>query len=220
MRLIIGVLLLSGCAAAPMTPGSSPAVTAGASMPRSTTAASSSHSPAPVLNSPPVLRTAEPLPSPSTSPTVEPRPTVGCGPTVASLIPLACTGPPPIPTETATPQHELPEGLSEMPQGSFTVEIAPRSRPGTLQIGVPITFPLAHCGLFSPVDVDGSLWDAKYGHDGHGGPISTDESGDLINEGRVTFRLRDRDVAEMTTRDGLVVTLWRHDGPRRYELCS
>lgn len=67
VRVIIGVLLLSGCAAAPpMTPASSPAVTAGASSsPRSTSAASSLHSPAPEISAAPELPTVEPLPTPT-----------------------------------------------------------------------------------------------------------------------------------------------------------
>lgn len=102
----------------------------------------------------------------------------------------------------------------------MTVEVAPRTRAGTLQLGVPLTFQLRHCGLGSPVDVDGSLWEPQYGHDGDGDPITEDRGTSLINEVRVTLTLVDEDVAEMRTRDGLVVTLRRHDGPRRYRLCS
>lgn len=89
-----------------------------------------------------------------------------------------------------------------------------------MQLGVPQTYRLAHCGLHSPLDVDGSLWDPKYGHDGDGDPIMADGGTALINEVPVTLILVEKDVAEARTRDGLVVTLWRHDGPRRYRLCS
>ena len=79
-------------------------------------------------------------------------------------------------------------------------------------------FRLDHCGLGSPVDIDGSLWDPKFGHDGHGAPIEgKDEvAAELVQQegSRVSFTLVESNVAEMTFKEGPVVTLWRHDGPR------
>ena len=118
--------------------------------------------------------------------------------------------------------YELPYGLSEIPTGGGgkTYAIGPESRSGSLDIGVPVEFRLDHCGLGSPVDIDGSLWDPKFGHDGHGEPINEgDEAVPIHNERRVTFTLLESDVAEMTFQEGLVVTLWRHDGSRRYHPC-
>ncbi len=148
------------------------------------------------------------------------RPLVSVAPKVTTAPTIGPSKPPPPPTPTATPQHPLPLGLSEIPSGGVTVELAARSRPGTMQLGVPRLFRLGHCGLRSPLDFDGSLWDPKYGHNGHGAPIRGDAVWALINEVPVTMILLEKDVAEMRTRVGLVVTLWRHHGPRLYSGCS
>jgi hypothetical protein len=67
-----------------------------------------------------------------------------------------------------------------LPVGEFVVH--PRSH-GGLTEGVPVPFTLDHCGLSSPVDVDGSLWQPMGGADSRGGPIDSEEEvGDLIND--------------------------------------
>ena len=42
-------------------------------------------------------------------------------------------------------------------------------------MGFEQTYTLEHCGLISPIDVDGSLWDPVFGDDGHGGPLTEDQ---------------------------------------------
>ena len=79
---------------------------------------------------------------------------------------------------------------------------------------------LGHCGLISPVDIDGSLWDPVAGDDGNGGPLTEDQEGDLINATRVLLVLIDNDTMLMATPNGARVLLSRHDGPRAYLLCD
>jgi hypothetical protein len=79
---------------------------------------------------------------------------------------------------------------------------------------------LRHCGLASPVDVDGSLWDPKSGHDGHGGPLTDDQVADVINEGPADFTLVEEGIARLVTEHGAVITLWRREGSRRYSACA
>lgn len=78
---------------------------------------------------------------------------------------------------------------------------------------------LGHCGLISPIDMDGSLWDPIGGHDGAGGPLTEDQLGELINATPVVVVLTDPNTAVLQTPLGAVITLTRHDGPRDYFLC-
>jgi hypothetical protein len=129
------------------------------------------------------------------------------------------------PVETPAPSlapepRPLPEGYTRIPKGRDTFLREPQSKAGTLEVGVPHNFRLQHCGIGSPVDVDGSLWDPKYGQDGTGGPLTDEQLGDLDNEGRVTLLLTDEDTLQMTTRHAAIITLIRHDGARRYGPCA
>jgi hypothetical protein len=90
------------------------------------------------------------------------------------------------------------------------VTLAPVSVRGAL-IGQPYGYDMPHCGLQSPIDIDGSFWDAP---DVQGDPVAFDgQSG--------VFVLVDADHAMFTTRDGsLTVALVRHDGPKRFPYCA
>jgi hypothetical protein len=70
------------------------------------------------------------------------------------------------------------------------------------------------------VDIDGSLWDAVGGLNGQGGALTEDQLGDLINATPSVVTLIDDRTMEMRTSHGAVVTLIRHEGPRRYFLCD
>jgi hypothetical protein len=98
--------------------------------------------------------------------------------------------------------------------------VAPRSQPGGWAIGAAQEFTLGHCGLASPVDFDGSLWDPVGGHNGSGGQLTEAQVGDLINSSRVSIRLVDPDTALLVTRNGAVVLIVRHQGPRPIRLCD
>ena len=53
--------------------------------------------------------------------------------------------------------------------------------PRPIRDGVAYTFSLGHCGLHSPVDVDGSYWDELDGVATNGARIDLDTDGEMIN---------------------------------------
>jgi hypothetical protein len=133
----------------------------------------------------------------------------------------------PAPTVSTTPEptaaaRPLPDDLASIPHegDQFSFEVAPLSEAGTWPVGATGEIELGHCGLSSPIDLDGSLWDPRFGHDGNGGPLNGDQLGDVINEGPASFTLLDEFTAEMVTEHGAVITLWRHMGPRYYWACA
>ena len=140
--------------------------------------------------------------------------------------PKPTTGLSPRPAAVASPTQEpdlfagalpLPPGLGLPDTG---VEVAPAS-PRGLVVGQPIAFDLGHCGLASPVDLDGSLWEPVGAVDARGGPIDTDEEvGTLINgsPGEVVLVAHERlDWRARTS--GEVVVFRRLPGARVYPLC-
>jgi hypothetical protein len=116
----------------------------------------------------------------------------------------------------------LPEGYPtdvEEP-GVPTATVAPATSPGA-ELGVRYPFALGHCGLDSPFDFDGSLWDPVGGLDPAGGAIDSEaELGELINATEGELILSSADEAQFRTAGGSVILLRRHDGPRAYPLCS
>src|SRR5688572_6105056 len=78
-----------------------------------------------------------------------------CGTNVASRTPseeTLGTVPPP------TGLRPLPGTVSGIPEtDEFTVEISAVSPDSEMDVGVEHSFDLGHCGLTSPVDIDGSL---------------------------------------------------------------
>jgi hypothetical protein len=136
---------------------------------------------------------------------------------------VACTSDAP-PSTTADPiasLRPLPAGMSGLPQpGSPSAVLEPRSQRGGFAPGVAHTFELGHCGLASPIDFDGSLWDPIAGDDGQGGPLTDDQRIELINGTPLTLVLLQPDVAQIRTPLGAVITLARHPGPRAYSLCD
>jgi len=101
-----------------------------------------------------------------------------------------------------------------------TAEITPQTPPGELEVGIARDLTLGHCGLISPIDMDGSLWDPIGGHDGSGGGLTEDQLGELINATPVVVVLIDSDTAVLRTPLSAVITVARHDGPRPYGLCD
>jgi len=133
-----------------------------------------------------------------------------CGGPVPSQSPMKVAPPPP----TLLP---LPANLSGIPENEqFTSEVAPRTPSGELVAGEARDYTLGHCGLSSPVDIDGSLWDPI----GSAAPLTDVHEGELINSTATQVVLVDENTMAMTTPAGAVITLTRHDGPRRYYLCD
>ena len=143
------------------------------------------------------------------------------------LLSIACSAPPAVPSASpsASPSpaalRPLPANVAGIPgPGDATATVAPHTPPGELAIGVARDFTIGHCGLISPIDIDGSLWDPIAGHDGNGGPLSDVQLGELINGTPTIVTLTAPNTAELRTPNGAVITLQRHDGPRAYFLCD
>jgi hypothetical protein len=144
---------------------------------------------------------------------------------------VACAGPTPTPTvaptptgastPTALPLQSLPANLSGIPgPGDITAEVAPQSPSGELTVGVEVNYELGHCGLSSPIDVDGSLWDPIGYQTETGAPATDEQQGELINATRVVAVLIDADRLVLRSDSGLSIVLERHSGPRHYFLCD
>ena len=138
---------------------------------------------------------------------------IGC----ASL-PAASPAPTAGPDRPALP---LPEGLSGIPDpGAFGIDTHAATPPGSVPAGVEQTFVLGHCGLSSPIDIDGALWDPAAADDGQSGPLTEVQVGELINSTPVLLVLVDDQTMLMATPAGARVLLERHHGPRLYHGCD
>jgi hypothetical protein len=73
-------------------------------------------------------------------------------------------------------------------------------------------FGIGHCGLSSPIDVDGSFWD----------PVGRVDSNapEAIGDSRGTFRLLDADHATYRADTGFTVALRRHAGAKNFQGCA
>jgi hypothetical protein len=90
--------------------------------------------------------------------------------------------------------------------GDGFVTFLPASPTGAI-LGTEYDYTMPHCGVLGPIDVDGSFWDAK---PGGGGPDG--QAGE--------FRLVTPSDAVFTAHEGGSVSLTRHDGPKRFSICS
>jgi hypothetical protein len=114
----------------------------------------------------------------------------------------------------------LPAQVAVIPADVPTVSVPAESGPGALVVGTPIAYTLGHCGLWSPVDLDGSVWQPVGGTDASGGSIDSDaEIGELINATPGEFMLLTPDTAEFRTATGVVVAFARAPGELDYPLC-
>lgn len=129
------------------------------------------------------------------------------------------------PTVEATPTdpsgfHALPPDLVLVPgprdpSASLTASSQADAEPGVVE-----AFQLEHCGLGSPFDFDGSLWDPVAGRDVGGGPIDSDEEiGELINATEGEVLLLGSGQVQFRTRAGSIILLTRHVGAKSYFLC-
>ena len=92
----------------------------------------------------------------------------------------------------------------------------PTSEP--IEEGVVYRFTLGHCGLQSPVDVDGSFWDPVDGVTASGAPLDFERDGEMINAtpGLIVVI---GDEARYRTETGTVVRFERHDGEKSFPPC-
>jgi hypothetical protein len=104
-----------------------------------------------------------------------------------------------------------PEDIANQPVialGPNSIIMWPISPTGAI-VGVAYGYDMPHCGIHSPIDVDGSFWD------GVGiAPDSVDFDGQPG-----TFRLVSDNKAEFTGTNGQVLLLVRHQGPKEFPYC-
>jgi hypothetical protein len=151
-----------------------------------------------------------------------------CGVMAMTLIvasAVACTAAPSAsapPTESPAERSllPLPPHVDGIPRpGDASAVLRPQSPAGIVRVGVTVNFILGHCGLGSPIDLDGALWDPIAGDNGFGGPLTEQQMGELVNSTTVALTLLDPNRAAFVTPRGAVLTLDRHAGPRMYLLC-
>ena len=108
-----------------------------------------------------------------------------------------------------------PPGESRIgPTGGLTFD--PTS--ARLEHGVPYRFSLQHCGLHSPVDVDGSFWDAIDGVTPNGRRIDLESDGEMINSTPGVIVVIG-DEARFLTESGSVIRFARHEGDKEFPGC-
>lgn len=134
----------------------------------------------------------------------------------------AADEPSPSPVASDAVMEMTPFPLPELvwkPEELPTVSIEPESAAGWT-VGEAQPYSLGHCGILSPVDVDGSLWQAVTGTNGEGGPIESDEDiGELINATPGQLTLNSIDDAEFESAAGLRVQFERAPGALDYFFC-
>jgi hypothetical protein len=134
---------------------------------------------------------------------------VGATPSTDATSPSDPTGFHPLP-----PDLVLAPGPQD-PSASLTSNSAADAQPGVVEV-----FALEHCGLGSPFDFDGSLWDPVAGRDIDGRPIDSDEEiGELINPTEGEVLLLGSGQAQFRTPAGSIILLTRHVGAKSYFLC-
>jgi len=93
---------------------------------------------------------------------------------------------------------ELPGGDGFMPSSGRGAPVAQLS--------------LGHCGLFSPIDFDGSFWDPIGAVDG--------DAPEAINSASGTIRLLTPVDAEFRAPSGFTLRLRRHQGAKTFQGCA
>jgi hypothetical protein len=88
-----------------------------------------------------------------------------------------------------------------------------------LEDGIPYSFNLGHCGLHSPVDVDGSFWDPINGVMATGQPLDLQNDTEMINATAGVIVVIG-DEARFRTETGSIVRFARHEGDKEFPGCA
>jgi hypothetical protein len=119
-----------------------------------------------------------------------------------------------------TNPHDLPH-VGDFAEGRLGPNggtlLDPVSQP--IDEAVAYRFSLGHCGLFSPVDVDGSFWDAADGRDPSGAEMDLASNGELINAVPGVIVVIG-DEMRFRTDPGSVVRFERHAGEKEFPGCE
>jgi len=127
---------------------------------------------------------------------------------VAGCSPFAASSPVAWGDRVPTPDPAAVVNQPVLARGSTSITLLPIS-PSGATIGVAYGYDTPHCGIGSPIDVDGSFWDAI--------GIAPDSSHFDGLPG--TFRLVSANTAEFTSADGQVLNLVRHEGSKGFRFC-
>jgi hypothetical protein len=118
------------------------------------------------------------------------------------------------------PPRDLPPDL-ERAEGRPAPGGGTILQPSTVRIeqGVAYRFSLGHCGLASPVDLDGSFWDPIDGFTADGQPLELVSDPEMINAtGGVIAVIGDE--ARFQTESRAVVRFARHFGEKEFPGCA
>jgi hypothetical protein len=88
-----------------------------------------------------------------------------------------------------------------------------------IEEAVPYRFSLGHCGLHSPIDVDGSFWDPVDGVTATGAELDLAGDGEMINSTQGIIVVIG-DEARFRTGSGSVVRFARHAGETEFPGCD
>jgi hypothetical protein len=107
------------------------------------------------------------------------------------------------------PAPEAVPAQTVVARGPNSITLLPISPTGAT-VGVAYGYDMPHCGINSPIDVDGSFWDAV------GIPRDAVE----FDGAQGSFRLLTGNTAQFTRSDGRVLQLVRHAGPKAFPYCD
>jgi hypothetical protein len=93
-------------------------------------------------------------------------------------------------------------------RSSNTVTLQPISPTGAT-VGVSYAYDMPHCGIGSPIDVDGSFWD----------PVAVPADPVAFDGLSGTVKLTAPNAATFTSSAGAVLQLTRHTGPKEFLFC-
>jgi hypothetical protein len=137
---------------------------------------------------------------------------------VVIALAISACGPSPVPSATPASvvwTDRVPEAapavIAAQPviaRGPDSFTLLPISPTGAV-VGTDYAYDMPHCGINSPIDVDGSFWDAVGVP-----PTSVDFDGQIG-----TFRLTSPTEATFTTSDGRVLRLVRRVGAKEFPGC-
>jgi hypothetical protein len=135
---------------------------------------------------------------------------------LVAVIAFACSALP-APTPVATPWRDRvpeagPEAIAAQPvlaRTNTSITLLPISPIGAM-VGVGYGYEMPHCGINSPIDVDGSFWDAV-----DVAPNSLDFDGQ-----RGTFRLTSPTEATFAASTGRILRLVRRVGAKEFRFCQ
>lgn len=104
-----------------------------------------------------------------------------------------------------------PDAVAAQPvvaRGANSITLLPISPTGAI-VATDYAYGMPHCGISSPIDIDGSFWDAV-----GVAPTSVDFDG-----ASGTFRLVSPTEASFTGSNGKILRLVRHAGAKEFRLC-